>query len=96
MRRIIVGCALLALFGVFAGQYAIAQDEPATPVVYSVECGTPLAASSPAADDAAIGTVDPQANATVENAMELAGMDATPEASPGVYVCASPEATPSS
>lgn len=96
MRRIIVGCALLALLSVFAGQYATAQDEPATPVTYSVECGTPLAESSPAADDAALGTVDPEANSTVENAMELAGMNASPEASPGIFVCASPEGTPSS
>lgn len=95
MRKLIAGLALLLIVaGMTAGQYAFAQDEPATPETYVVECPSPSIPASPDAD--AVGTVDPEVNATVETQMELAGMDASPEASPGIFACASPEATPAS
>jgi hypothetical protein len=95
MRKLIAGLVLLLIVaGLTAGPYAFAQDEPATPETYVVDCPSPTIPASPDAN--AVGTVDPEVNATVETEMELAGMDASPKASPGIFVCASPEATPTS
>jgi hypothetical protein len=89
VRKVIAGVALLFVIGAGAGQYTFAQDEPATPEVYEVPCGTPSVVASPET-----ATVPPEANATVDTSMELAGMNATPDASPGLFACASPEGSP--
>jgi hypothetical protein len=93
MTILVAFIALVALGGVGGGRFVQADEPVATPPTYHVPCASPEA--SPAASPAITAT---PAVATLEaqeaQQHELAEMNATPPATPGLFACASPEATP--
>jgi hypothetical protein len=94
MTILVALIALVALGGMSGGRFVQADEQPvATPPTYHVPCASPEA--SPAASPAIAAT---PAVATLEAQQaqqhELAEMNATPPATPGLFACASPVATP--
>ena len=89
MRKLMVIVALLSLTGLGAG-YAVAQDQPATPPTYLVDCASPVAGAIASPDT----LTDPAVEDTTGQETELLEMNATPEATPGQFACATPQATP--
>lgn len=87
MRKLAVIVAMLLVAGLGVG-YSKAQDQPATPPTYLVNCGTPAAIASPDT------LTDPNVDASVAQDQALLETNATAAATPGQFQCATPEATP--
>lgn len=90
MRRLTLTVALLLLSGLGVG-YAVAQDQPATPPTYLLDCAATPEAGAIASPDT---LTDPTVEAVIAEDQELLETNATPDATPGLFACASPEATP--
>ena len=90
MRRLALIVALLLLSGLGVG-YAVAQDEPATPPTYLLDCASTPEAGAISSPDT---LTDPTVEAAVAEEQELLETNATPGATPGQFACATPEATP--
>lgn len=97
MRAVIIVVAVLAVLALGVG-YTVAQDQPATPAVYTINCGSPVASPATRAPATpATGTsllTDPTVDAAQNAENNAAEMTTGPQATPGVFTCASPGATP--
>ena len=89
MRKFTVIVTLLVLTGLGAG-YTVAQDQPATPATYLVDCSTPASGVIASPDT----LTDPAAEATTSLDNQLLELDASPQATPGQFECEAPDATP--